>query len=413
MLMMKSMTASEQLPTRREVSIDPPQFEGIGGGDELQVAYLNQVHELSMDCIKIVAADGTLVSMNRNGQKAMQVDDFASCQGADWFSFWQGDVRDSMLTAFERARSGQAAHFSGFCPTMKGEPRWWDVTLAPLASQGDAEPAPPLVVISRDITAEFLARQRLQELNGQLTEEVARQTESLRRERESLLQTNEELENIAYSLSHDLLTPVRHIQSFARLARNAEPDKRERFLEIVERSGEHLSGMIEGVLRFSRAGRSNLQRQTVNLASLMRDIQVEVNATAGERPLSWEVGDLPHVMGDPAQLQQVLRSLCRNAAKFTRHQPTPTIRVSAHRLPNEWEIRVQDNGVGFEPNYGHKLFRLFQRLHHQSEYPGSGSELATVRRIVDRHGGSVRAEGRPGHGATFSFSLPVDDSQMF
>ena len=404
--MMSLMTASDPVPARPEVALDPPLFTGAQGTGDLQFSYLHQVHDLSLDCIKIVSDEGTLLSMNRNGQKAMQVDDFSTCQGADWLSFWQGEARVLMLAAFERARGGQAAHFSGFCPTMKGEPRWWDVTLAPLVDPAQGGTG-PLLVVSRDITAEHLAREALNDLNARLHEEVQRQTESLRRERQTLLQTNEELENIAYSLSHDLLTPVRHMLSFARLARTADTDKRERYLGIIERSAEHLSTMIDGVLRFSRAGRHPTQRQAVQLATLMREVQTELAAQPGARPVQWEIGDLPTVDGDAAQLKQVLLALCHNAVKFTRDQPQPVVRVQAHRDAAEWRVEVQDNGVGFDPQYGHKLFRLFQRLHHQNEYAGAGTELATVRRLMDRQGGRVYADGRPGEGATFGFTLPL------
>lgn len=404
--MMSLMTASDPVPARPEVALDPPLFTGAQGTGDLQFSYLHQVHDLSLDCIKIVSDEGTLLSMNRNGQKAMQVDDFSTCQGSDWLSFWQGEARGLMLAAFERARGGQAAHFSGFCPTMKGEPRWWDVTLAPLVDPAQGGTG-PLLVVSRDITAEHLAREALNDLNARLHEEVQRQTESLRRERQTLLQTNEELENIAYSLSHDLLTPVRHMLSFARLARTADTDKRERYLGIIERSAEHLSTMIDGVLRFSRAGRHPNQRQAVQLDTLMREVQTELAAQPGARTVQWEIGDLPTVDGDAAQLKQVLLALCHNAVKFTRDQPHPVVRVQAHRDAAEWRVEVQDNGVGFDPQYGHKLFRLFQRLHHQNEYAGAGTELATVRRLMDRQGGRVYADGRPGEGATFGFTLPL------
>lgn len=399
---MKGMTASDHLTTRPEVALDPPLFSG--GQADLQFTYLHQVHDLSHDCIKIVSPDGALMSMNRNGQHAMQVDDFATCQGADWLGFWQGEAREPMLAAFERARAGHGAHFSGFCPTMKGEPRWWDVTIAPL-HEPTSEGAPgPLVVISRDITAEHEAREQLRLLNATLHDEVQRQTEALRRERQTLLQTNEELENIAYSMSHDLLTPVRHMLSFARLARTADAAKRERYLGIIERSAEHLSSMIEGVLRFSRAGRHAPQMQSVNLAAILRDLQVELTA---EHPVTWDVAELPTVNGDAAHLKQVLRSLCHNALKFTRGRPDARVQVRAEQREGNWHVTVTDNGVGFDPAYAHKLYRLFQRLHHQTEYPGAGADLATVRRIIDRHGGQVYASGVSGEGATFGFTLPT------
>lgn len=395
------MTASDPAPARPVVAT-APLFSG-DGLDDLHDAYLHQVHDLSLDCIKMVGRDGTLLSMNRNGQEAMQVDDFSACQGADWLSFWQGEARAAMLQAFGRAQEGQPAHFTGFCPTMKGEPRWWDVTIAPLPNQ----PGRPLLVISRDITAQHLAQQALNDLTARLHEEVEQQTETLRRERKALLNTNEELDSIAYSMSHDLLTPVRHMLSFARLARTADGEKRERYLGIIERSAEHLSVMIDGVLRYSRAGRQALTVGPVPLGPVAREIQAELAAQPDAAVIRWEIGELPSVSGDAAQLRQVLRALCHNAVKYSRERPDAAVRVQARQQDAEWHIEVQDNGVGFDPQYGHKLFSLFQRLHHQNEYPGAGTALATIRRIVDRHGGRVYAVSQPGQGATFGFTLPV------
>ncbi|WP_189104216.1 sensor histidine kinase [Deinococcus knuensis] len=372
-------------------------------------AYLMEVHNLSPDCIKIVDHDGHLLSMNPNGQAAMQIDDFSTCQGSDWLGFWQGEDRAAMLGAFAQARQGRPAHFSGYCPTMKGEPRWWDVTLAPLPDPARPDTTPTLLIVSRDVTERVLAQRRLEELNATLDAEVQRQTEHLRRERQLLLQTNEELENITYAMSHDLLTPVRHLLSFARLARRLPADdtvKRERYLQIIEDSASNLGRMIEGVLHFSRAGRLELRPRPVDLNTLLREVQRDLHAEQPDHVVTWHAPDLPTVQADARALRSILKVLCANALKFTRTTPDPTVQISAHRTPGSWRIDVTDNGAGFDPEYSHKLFQLFQRLHHQNEYEGAGTGLAFVRRLVSRHGGTVCASGQKGVGATFSFTLP-------
>lgn len=369
--------------------------------------YLTGVHNLSADCIKVVDRHGRLQSMNLRGQEAMQVDDYSACHGADWLSFWEGEARDAMLEAFAVASRGTPSQFTGFCPTMRGEPRWWDVTLTPLPDP--VRPTAPydVIVVSRDVTDRVQAQQALETLNASLAAEVARQTAALRQEKQLLVQTNEELENITYAMSHDLLTPVRHLLSFARLARQTtDTGKRDRYLGIIEGSAANLSGMIDGVMRFSRAGRCALRVQPVDLNELHADVQRELHPTAPHA--TWTASPLPTVPGDPQALRSILAILCRNALKYTRNRPDPHLHVSAHHDPQArtWRIDVQDNGAGFDPDYGHKLFRLFQRLHHQNEFEGTGTGLALVRRLVTRHGGTVHATGRPGQGATFSFTLP-------
>ncbi|WP_343756123.1 sensor histidine kinase [Deinococcus depolymerans] len=371
--------------------------------------YLTGVHDLSGDCIKVVDHSGRLQSMNLRGQQAMQVEDFRACQGADWLSFWEGEAREAMLDAFALATAGTPAQFSGYCPTMLGEPRWWDVILAPLPDPAAPDHAGPfdLLVVSRDVTDRVQAQQALERMNATLADEVQRQTEALRQEKQLLIQTNEELENITYAMSHDLLTPVRHLLSFARLARQThEAGKRDRYLGIIETSALNLSGMIDGVMQFSRAGRTSLRLQPVDLNDLHAQVQRDLQPTAPG--VHWTAGPLPTVQGDAQALRTVLTILCGNALKYTRDQPSPRVHVSASHDPHArtWRVDVQDNGAGFDPEYGHKLFRLFQRLHHQNEFEGTGTGLALVRRVITRQGGSVQATGRRGEGAVFSFTLP-------
>lgn len=372
------------------------------GSRQQELEYLHQVYLLSPDCIKIVDAQGRLQSMNRRGQQAMQVDDLSSCLGADWLSFWGGEGRGAMLRAFEAARAGQPAHFTGFCPTMKGEGRWWDVTIAPLDT-----PAGDLLVISRDITAQYEAQRRLAELNAHLEAEVERRTRALEQEQRRLQEMNEELRAMTYSMSHDLRTPVRHIQGFLQLARtHRDPARQQRYLDIAGRSAEQLSRMIESVLHLSRVSQVALRWQPVDLNAAMRSVLVELQPEQGERSVQWEIGELPTLTADGALLQAALKVLCSNALKFTRPVPEARITVRAERLDGAWALIVSDNGVGFDQKYAHKLFGLFQRLHRAEEFAGVGSGLALVRRIVARHGGSAVARGQPGAGATVVLTLP-------
>ncbi|MFC4425175.1 sensor histidine kinase [Deinococcus navajonensis] len=377
--------------------------EGAALSAEQELGYLHQVHDLSGDCIKIVDAEGRLKSMNRRGQEAMQVEDLSACLGANWRRLWPGDAQEAMQAAFDLARSGQPAHFRGFCPTMKGEDRWWEVTIAPLeTSNGD------LIVLSRDITAQVQAQQHLAELNTHLEQEVQRRTRALAQERRQLQQLNEDLQAMAYSMSHDLRTPVRHVQSFLRLAHTHRGDaaRQQRYFEIAERSAEQLARMIDSVLQLTRVGRVDLRQQPVDLNAVLRSVRVELQPEQGERTVQWEVAVLPTVLGDGALLHTALKVMCGNALKFTRPVPDARIQVRAHQAAGAWRIEVRDNGVGFEPNYAHKLFGLFRRLHRPDDFEGLGSGLAVLRRIAQRHEGEVEAQGTVGGGATFTLILP-------
>ncbi|MFC4638445.1 sensor histidine kinase [Deinococcus hohokamensis] len=392
-----------------EERASPPTAEAPTSPAEPAPGFLQQVHDLSADCIKVVDAQGRLKSMNRRGQEAMQVDDLSLCLGSDWRLFWQGEAEQAMHSAFEAARAGRPAQFRGFCPTLKGEARWWDVTIAPLDTEtGD------LIVMSRDITAQMEAQRQLAELNTHLEQEVQRRTRALGQERRQLQQLNEDLQALTYSISHDLRTPVRHVQSFLRLANvhRADATRQQRYLEIAERSAGQLASMIDSVLQLTRIGRVELRRQLVDLNAVLRSVRVELQAEQGDRTVLWDAPDLPTVYGDGALLQVALKVMCANALKFTRPVAEPRIELRARRLDGAWQLEVRDNGVGFEPTYTHKLFGLFRRLHRPDDFEGLGAGLAVLRRIAQRHGGEVGAHGTVGGGATFTLTLPDPEEEL-
>jgi light-regulated signal transduction histidine kinase (bacteriophytochrome) len=166
--------------------------------------------------------------------------------------------------------------------------------------------------------------------------------------------------------------------------------------------------LIDDLLTLSRTGRAEMQTRQVELDKLVREVQQELIADAENRPITWKIAPLPSVQGDPILLHQVWTNLLSNAIKFTAQQPEPCIEIGT--LPSDAEsdymtLFVRDNGVGFDPQYSHKLFGVFQRLHREEDFKGTGIGLATVRRIVERHGGRVWAEGKPDRGATFYLTL--------
>ncbi len=225
---------------------------------------------------------------------------------------------------------------------------------------------------------------------------------------------NEELEAFAYSVSHDLRAPVRHIKGFGTLLRSRlGPDldlKAGHYLNVIDESAERMNTLIDALLGLSRTARQPLHPAVVDLEALVVSVQAELASEMvtgePERDIEWRIRGLPPVHGDRDLLRQVMVNLLSNALKYTRPRAQAVIEVWAEEHPGGWTVSVRDNGVGFDPRYGTRLFGVFQRLHHHNEFEGTGVGLANVRRIVARHGGAVTAQGEPGAGATFSFTLP-------
>lgn len=243
-----------------------------------------------------------------------------------------------------------------------------------------------------------------------LEAQVAARTAALAAERDKLQSANEELEAFAYSVSHDLRTPVRHVASFATLLRKSLAErldeKSNRHLQIIEAGAARMNRLIDAMVDLSRTARLPLHIGVVDLRMQVQEARDELLTELTDRVVQWEVQPLPLVMGDHATLQQVLTSLLANALKYSRNEKVAQIRVWAEERETSWAIFIQDNGVGFDSRYASKLFGVFQRLHSHEEFEGTGVGLANVRRIVHRHGGEVDAVGEVGAGATFSFTLP-------
>ncbi len=240
--------------------------------------------------------------------------------------------------------------------------------------------------------------------------ERARGVEQLARSNQELQAANEGLEAFTYSVSHDLMTPVRHVSSFSDLALRSveDPERTQRYLSIINQAARRMSNLIEALLQLSRLGRRDLQMGPVDLQALVEEARQDVTRDLPERRIRWHVHPLPTVHGDPDTLQLVLGNLLDNAVKYTREREEAVIEVWAEERPDAWAVFVRDNGAGFDPQFADKLFTVFQRLHRQEEFEGTGIGLTNVRRIVTRHGGTVGATARPGEGATFSFTLPKE-----
>jgi len=222
--------------------------------------------------------------------------------------------------------------------------------------------------------------------------------------------TNRELESFAYSVSHDLRAPLRHMNGFVnalemQLKRNEalNDPKISHYLEVIASSSQKMGNLIDGLLMLSRYGRRPLEAKSVSIRDLVDEaIEMIRSDPSYNRKVRFAIGDLPNTVGDPTLLQQVFRNLIGNAVKFSRNEPQPLIEIDS--LPDQ-TIRIKDNGVGFQMEYADKLFGAFQRLHHEKDFEGTGIGLAIVQRIVQRHGGSIWAESYPNQGATFFLKI--------
>jgi len=231
-----------------------------------------------------------------------------------------------------------------------------------------------------------------------------------------LRQRTEELEGFTYSVSHDMRAPVRAIDGFTRILieeySNSLDDEGRRLLSIVRQNTEKMGQLIDGLLALSRLGREKVMFGDIDMADLARTAFDEQKAAdARQREISFRAAQLPPAYGDKRLITQVFQNLLSNAIKFTRNEKSAVIEVGCQPGAGENIYFVRDNGVGFDMDHAQKLFGTFQRLHPANEFEGSGIGLATVQRIIDRHGGKVWAEAKPNDGATFYFSLPAREQR--
>jgi light-regulated signal transduction histidine kinase (bacteriophytochrome) len=246
--------------------------------------------------------------------------------------------------------------------------------------------------------------EEIRKLNMELEERVIQRTAQLEA-------SNKELEAFSYSISHDLRAPLRAISGFAGILSEDHAigldDEGKRLLGVITGSVCKMNQLIDGLLVLSRVGRAELKHSVVDMDVLLGEALGELGANLARPAITFAVGDLPVVMGDPALLRQVWTNLLANAVKFTSVRRGRKIEIGSLKEGDEWVYYVKDNGVGFDSDYVDKLFQPFRRLHGQ-EFEGTGIGLAIVRRIVERHGGRVWAESKGGKGATFYFSLPAE-----
>jgi PAS domain S-box-containing protein len=278
----------------------------------------------------------------------------------------------------------------------------------------------PIVVASRwslrrDEQARAVA---ILETNNDITErkrterEIRTLNEDLEKRTGELVATNRELEAFAYSISHDLRAPLRHAVGYTELLQKNVAaildDRNRRYTSLILEAAKRMGNLIDDLLAFSRIGRAETRKTMVSLDGLVTDVLRDARPETDGRTITWTIGPLPVMYGDRSMLRVALGNLISNAIKFTRPRPQAEIEIGC-TAPSAGEVVVfvRDNGVGFDMKYVHKLFGVFERLHRADAFEGTGIGLATVQRVIHRHGGRVWAEGLMDRGATFYFSLPA------
>ena len=276
----------------------------------------------------------------------------------------------------------------------------WEIPVDIMLSPIETDEGLWAFAVIRDITQRKQDEEKITELNTTLKNQVGQ-----------LAASNRELEAFSYSVSHDLRAPVRHIVGFLELLNGRDltslDDKSRHYLQVISDAARKMGALIDDLLTFSRMGRVEMMRASVDFSVLVQEVIKELTEEAKGREVAWEIGTLPVVVGDPAMLRQVMVNLIANALKFTRPRPQTRIEIGAITdHPQETVFYIRDNGVGFDMKYVNKLFGVFQRLHPTEEFEGTGIGLANVQRIILRHGGRIWAEGAVDGGAAFWFTLP-------
>ena len=284
-----------------------------------------------------------------------------------------------------------------------GQVRHAQLTFAPVPGKIGQDVA--RLVQVEDVTERLRAEARVQALNRTLESRVALRTRELSA-------ANRELEAFAYSVSHDLRAPLRTIEGFSRLLLERHASQLDEagrdYLARVRKAAGRMGELIDSMLKMSRLSRSELRLAPVDLGQVAAELVRDLRANEPGRNVEVAINPGLQAFGDPALVRSLLQNLLDNAWKFTRGRSDARIEVGAGeaRQDGAREFFVRDNGAGFPAEYIDKLFRPFQRLHSQDNFAGHGVGLASAKRIVDRHGGELRAEGREGEGATFWFTLP-------
>ncbi|HET6460280.1 MAG TPA: PAS domain S-box protein [Syntrophales bacterium] len=374
---------------------------------ELQAAslYARSLIEASLDPLVTISSAGKITDVNRASEEITGVHR-AQLIGSDFSEYF---------TEPEKARAGYEKVFrEGFV---------WDYPLEIKSRDGHVTPVlynaslyrdktgqiVGVFAAARDITKRKQAEEALEKAYGELEQRVEERTFELKKRTAQLEEANKELESFAYSVSHDLRAPLRAIDGYARMllkkhGQEFDEDSTRKF-NVIRSSSQMMGKLIEDILTISRLGRIKMSIVDLNMEEIIKDVWKELETINPERNMTLTIQAMPPAYGDRTLIKQVYANLLGNAVKFTKYKDPAQIEVGGYTEGDEHVYHVKDNGIGFDMAYYDKLFGIFQRLHNNPDFEGTGVGLAIIQRAVLRHGGRVWAEGKVDEGAAFYFSL--------
>lgn len=308
-----------------------------------------------------------------------------------------------------RARNNEVSRMESVRITKSGRPVDVLVTISPIF--GETGEVIGVSSISMDISDRKKADAMRQEYQAELERRVSERTRELEQRTVELEESMAELDSFAYTVSHDLRAPLRALDGFSRIVvqelEGIVNDDQRRYLGFIRKNAQGMQQLVDGLLAFARLGRQALDLRPLAPAVLVRQALSDLGDLAERPGIQITIGDLPDCVADPMLLKQVYVNLIGNALKFTSRERVAHIHIGSEVRDDSLVYFVRDNGVGFDPRFADKIFGVFQRMHRQEDYEGTGIGLANVQRIVERHGGVVGCEAAVNEGATFSFTLPL------
>ena len=385
---------------------------------------LDQFFGVSLELLCIAGMEGYFKRLNPAWETVLGFS-VEELKAEPFLSFIHPDDRDSTKSMVERQIGGRAVtDFENRYRHKNGSYRWLQWTSTPAPEQA------LIFAAARDVTEWKAAQEALKRAHDELEQRVQERTADLEEanqalsagEREirtlnqqlqehiqGLTAANHELEAFTYSVSHDLRAPLRHIDGFSKMLledfRESLPEEARPLLDRVRQGSTRMGQMVDELLELSRTTRRAPGKRLTGLSTLVEEVRASLARETEDRDVEWRIGDLPFADCDPGLTKQIFVNLLSNALKFTRPRQRAVIEVGRTEVEGEIAVFVRDNGVGFSMKYADRLFGAFQRLHRREDFEGTGVGLATVQRIVHKHGGRIWAEAALDQGATFYFTL--------
>lgn len=316
--------------------------------------------------------------------------------GRKYMDMWPGVEDTEVFRLIKECMDYRTPHhFENEFIFPDGYSGWFDLSIQPVPEG--------VFILSIDISERKKTEEIILRLNEELEDKVKQRTAQLEA-------SNKELEAFSYSVSHDLRAPLRHINGYVDLLNqrfsDQLPEKAQHYLNTISNASKQMGTLIDDLLQFSRTGRKEVHIEKIDMNKLLNETLEEIKPDTENRVINWDIQPLPRVSVDYPLLKIVWKNLLDNALKYTRYKTIAEISIGYYEEKNHFVFYIRDNGVGFNMKYAHKLFGVFQRLHAQNEFEGTGIGLANVQRIILKHEGRIWAEAEPDKGAAFYFTLP-------